>query len=230
MDRGRRASFSLYLITDRKVHEARGLIEMCDSVLAAAPPGTVALQLREKDLGGCDLYELACRLREICTRAGAMLLINDRIDVAIASDADGVHLPADSVGAVAARKLLGAGRLIGVSTHSRDELAAAGRDGADFAVFGPVFDPISKSGGLPACGPDGLLDACRECAMPVFALGGITPERARELFARGGRAGRPAGVAAIGSIFGAKSPPEALRAMLAAIGIGSAGAAGSLTR
>jgi len=223
LDRARRAGFRLYLITDRKVRESRGLVEVCEAVLAAAsaiaPPGTVALQLREKDLGGRELYEVARRLREICTRTGAMLLINDRIDVAIASGADGVHLPADSVGAFMARKLLGPERLIGVSTHSRPDVVAAARDGADFAVFGPVFDPISKSPGLPARGPDALLDACRDCAIPVFALGGITPARARELFARAGQSARPAGVAAIGSIFGADSPPDAIRSMLAAISL-----------
>src|SRR5208283_737552 len=91
----------------------------------AAPPGTVALQLREKDLSARALYELALRLREICTRAGAPLVVNDRVDVAIAADADGVHLPSDSIGAVMARKLLGPDRLIGVSSHSPAEVATA---------------------------------------------------------------------------------------------------------
>jgi thiamine-phosphate pyrophosphorylase len=103
----RRVAFRLYLITDRNAVRSGNLVEACNAALRAAaesaPPGTVALQLREKDLDARQLYELACRLREITRRTGALLVINDRIDVAMASDADGVHLPFESIGAGAAR-------------------------------------------------------------------------------------------------------------------------------
>src|ERR1700684_2511368 len=113
----RRIGFRLYLITDRRVVKGGDLVAACVAALSAAPSGSVALQLREKDLPARELYELALRLREVCTRAGALLIVNDRVDVAIASQADGVHLPFDSIGVSMARKLLGPERLIGVSSH-----------------------------------------------------------------------------------------------------------------
>jgi len=179
-----------------------------------APPGTVALQLREKDLPARELLQIALQLREICSRNGALLVVNDRVDVAIAAGADGVHLPFDSVGVSMARKLLPENCVIGVSTHSPPDVAGAAREGADFAVFGPVFDPISKTATGPAWGHKGLAAACRAGAIPVFALGGITPESARELLAN---TDPPAGVAAIGAIFGAESPAAATAAMLSAL-------------
>jgi len=216
-----RVSFRLYLITDRRVVKNGDLISACEAALTvareAAPPGTVALQLREKDLSARALYELALRLRAICTRAGAPLIVNDRADVAIAADADGVHLPFDSIGVSMARKLLGPDRLIGVSSHSPPDIAAAAREGADFAIFGPVFDPLSKPATVPACGPSGLKAACGAGTIPVFALGGITPDRTRELFASADPAARLAGVASIGAIFAADSPAIATAAMLSAL-------------
>ncbi len=216
-----RVSFRLYLITDRRVVSSGDLISACEAALTvareAAPPGTVALQLREKDLSARALYELALRLRAICSRAGAPLIVNDRVDVAIAADADGVHLPSDSIGVSMARKLLGPKRLIGVSTHSPPDVAGAAREGADFAVFGPVFDPLSKPAAGSAWGASGLRAACGAGAIPVFALGGITPDRTRELFASPYPAARPAGVASIGAIFGADSPALATAAMLSAL-------------
>jgi thiamine-phosphate pyrophosphorylase len=215
-----RVSFRLYLITDRRVVKDGDLISACASALEAArdsaPAGTVALQLREKDLPGRELYELAMRLREICTRTGAPLFVNDRVDVALAADADGVHLPFDSIGASQARKLCAPNRLIGVSSHSPPDVSGAAREGADFTVFGPIFDPISKPATGPAWGMEGLGTACRAGSIPVFALGGITRDRAREVMALH-EGSRPAGVAAIGSILGADSPATAMKAMLSAL-------------
>jgi thiamine-phosphate pyrophosphorylase len=213
--------FRLYVITDRKLVRDGDLVGACESLLAAAnevaPRGAVAIQLREKDLDARSLYELAHALRAVCSQHGAPLIINDRIDIAIAANADGVHLPFDSVGANQARRLLGAHRLIGASTHSPPDVAGAAREGADFAVFGPVFDPISKPAVRPAWGANGLWAACRAAKMPVFALGGITPDRAPELFDTPDESSWPAGVAVIGSIFQAASPPAALIAMLRAL-------------
>ncbi len=212
-----RVNFRLYLITDRRVVKSDDLISACEAALTAAPPGALALQLREKDLPARELYELALRLREICTRAGAPLIVNDRVDVAMASNADGVHLPFDSIGVSMARKLLGPTRLIGVSSHSPPDVAGAAREGADFAVFGPIFDPLSKPATRPAWGASGLEAACRAGAIPVFALGGITPNRARDLFTSSNPTAQPAGVASIGAIFAADSPALATAAMLSAL-------------
>ncbi|HEY6395196.1 MAG TPA: thiamine phosphate synthase [Candidatus Binataceae bacterium] len=216
-----RVPFRLYLITGSKVIKSGTLIDACAAALSTAsewaPPGAVAIQLREKAMSARELYEVACALRGLCTRAGAMLLINDRIDVALASDADGVHLPASSFAVHDARELLGSNRLVGVSTHRAEEVADAERDGADFAVFGPVFDPISKGAYGPAGGLEGLKAACVSSALPVFALGGINDQRAGLIMASLGA--WPAGVAAIGAIFGADDPAAATRAMLSAMGL-----------
>jgi thiamine-phosphate pyrophosphorylase len=197
------------------------LVTACEAALMSArevaPAGTVALQLREKDLPARELYQLALRLREICTNAGAPLFVNDRVDIALAAGADGVHLPFDSIGVTQARKLLSARNLIGASSHSPPDVSGAARQRADFVVFGPVFDPISKSATGPRWGADGLGAACRAGAIPVFALGGITPARARELMSNPDKSARPAGIAGIGSIFGAESPALAMKEMLAAL-------------
>lgn len=216
-----RADFQLYVITDRKLIRDGNLAGACEAVLKAgseaAPRGAVAIQLREKDLDARPLYELAIGLRAVCSRYGAPLLINERIDVALAADADGVHLPFDSVGANQARKLLGPNRLIGASTHSPPDVAGAAREGADFVVFGPVFDPISKDAATPAWGPLGLRKACAAAQIPVFALGGITPQRIAQLYESPSAARVPAGVAAIGSIFQSNDIAAATTAMLQAL-------------
>lgn len=212
--------FRLYLITDRKLAAAHGgIIPLIEAALAAATdaagPGAVAVQLREKDLDARSLHELACVLRERCDRYGAPLMINDRIDVAIASGAAGAHLPTSSFAVADARAMLGSSRLIGVSTHDPHEVAAAARSGADFAVFGPVYDPISKSAyGAPA-GLAKLAQAVEAAqGMPVYALGGITAKRAGELARSLDRNHRPRGIAAIGAVITAADPASATRQLL----------------
>jgi thiamine-phosphate pyrophosphorylase len=218
------AKFQLYLISDRRLIAPRDLAQVCDEVLGAIARDEsairVALQLREKDLGGRELYQLAAALRPICTRHDAYLMINDRIDVALAADADGVHMPADSIAIAEARRLVGPSRFVGVSTHSAAEVADAAAAGADFAVFGPVWPPLSKSGYGPARGAEGLGAACRAAAgMALYALGGVTAKRAEALLGAPGEAAaassgaRPAGVAVIGAVFGADDPVAAALAL-----------------
>jgi thiamine-phosphate pyrophosphorylase len=192
---------------------------MCAAALSSAPPETVALQLREKDLEAGELAVLARQLRPICDRYRARLIVNDRIDVAIATHADGVHLPANSFAVADARALLGRGALVGVSTHDDAEVIAAAQAGADFIVYGPVFDPLSKGTYTSARGTEGLIAAGRAASIPVFALGGITANRVRELSAVIAAAGLqpPAGIAAIGSIFGAPDPAATMRDLVSAL-------------
>ena len=205
--------FSLYLITDRKLAKG-GIIAACEEALAAAKNqhDAIAVQLREKDLMGRELLALGRELRKICTAQGALLLVNDRIDVALACGADGVHLPVDSLSVRDARELLGKSKLIGCSTHTIAEVEAADRAGADFVVFGAVFDPISKSAYGPAAGIEALRAASEASDIPVYALGGITADRVAELSDCD-----VAGVAAIGSVFGAESPGDATRKLLQAM-------------
>lgn len=226
MESRSRVGFKLYLISDRKLAAAHGgLLAVAEAALSAASATAagahaIALQLREKDLDARELYELACALRERCSRYGAALIVNDRIDVALAAKADGVHLPANSFAVADARALIGASRLVGVSTHEVGEVAAAAAAGADFAVFGPVYDPLSKAPYGPARGAEYLGAACRAGnGMPLYALGGITAGRVRDL---GGAAAlkdraRPAGVAVIGAIMGADDAAAATSALIRAL-------------
>ena len=228
-----RVGFKLYLITDRKLAARHGgLLPICAAALRAAREaagaGAIAIQLREKDLPARELYELACAMRKLCARFGAPLIVNDRVDIAIASGADGVHLPADSFAIADARRLLGRSRLIGVSTHEIGEVRAAASGvatgaGADFAVFGPVYAPLSKAGYAPPRGGAALRAACRAAGpsaaagMPVFALGGITAARARVLAVGAPAGGEVAGVGVIGAVFGADDPAHAVKSILAAL-------------
>jgi thiamine-phosphate pyrophosphorylase len=207
-----RPGFRLYLISDRKLAEKHGgLIPATEAALAAAPRGEVALQLREKDLDAGALLDLARRLSKICERFDTKLIVNDRLDVALAANADGVHLSANSFDVADARRFLGASKYVGISTHSPADVSAAVRAGADFAVFGPIFEPISKAAYGPPAGFSALASAVAAAgSMPVFALGGITPERIDEI-ARGlPPHQRPAGAAVIGAVYGSDDPAASI--------------------
>jgi thiamine-phosphate pyrophosphorylase len=216
-----RAHFRLYVITNRHLAAANGgLTTAVEAALANGADlelqGSIAVQLREKDLEACELCELALALKPICARFGAPLLVNDRIDVAIAAGADGAHLSSTSLAINDARSLLGPLRLIGVSTHNSEEVSAAVADGADFAVFGPVYDPLSKGAYGPATGLAALSDAVAAAkGMPLYALGGINESRAAEIAALPMNS-RPSGVAAIGAVFGSSAPGIAVRGILRA--------------
>lgn len=198
----------LYLVTDRRLCAPGGLVERVEAALRG---GVGAVQLREKDLDGGPLHELARALLPICRRFAAPLLVNGRIDVVLATDADGVHLPSDSFRAAEARSLLGPEKIVGVSTHSPAEVASAAADGADYAIFGPIFaTPSKESFGAPQ-GLERLRQAVAAAPMPLIAIGGITPERARDVYATG-----VAGVAAIGALLAQADTESAARAFLQA--------------
>jgi thiamine-phosphate pyrophosphorylase len=192
----------LVLVTDR---HATGARELATVVEAALDAGVPAVQLREKELSGRELLALADRLRTATARRGALLFVNDRLDVAIAVGADGVHLGGGSMPVSVARRLLGAAALIGISTHAPGEETA----GADFAFFGPVWPTPSKTG---AQGEARLTEAVRASRIPVLAIGGVTDDRARAACAAGA-----AGVAVIRAILAAPDPAAAARTLLAAL-------------
>ncbi len=169
------------------------------------------VQLREKDLGGRALGELARELLPLCRARGAPLLINDRVEVALALGLEGVHLPAASFPVGAARALLGPDRLLGVSCHYRADVAAARAGGADYATFGPLFDtPSKRTFGAPL-GLAALSDAALE-GLPLFGLGGVEVERAAGVARAGAR-----GVAVIGAWLGAGDPATAVEQLVAAV-------------
>ncbi len=188
-------AFRVYLITDRKQVPAGGLVS---AVTAALVGGVRAVQLREKDLGDRKLFELGEALRECTRQAGAVLLINDRADMAVAVEADGVHLTRASYSVGAARRLVGQTAIIGVSTHSAAEAREADAAGADFVTLGPIYETASKRRYGPPLGLGPLEEAVQSVGIPILAIGGIQLPTASAVL----RAGA-AGVALISGILAA---------------------------
>ncbi|HZZ83499.1 MAG TPA: thiamine phosphate synthase [Anaeromyxobacteraceae bacterium] len=208
---------AVHLITDRRL--AADLPAAARRALGGLPPGAVAIHLREKDLGGAALLRLARALVEACHASGQLLLVNDRVDVALAAGADGVHLPSRGIAPAEARRLLGAAALVGVSCHSADDVRRARDGGADYATFGPVFDTPSKRRYGPPVGLEALAAAAR-LGLPLVGLGGIGPLDAPQVFAGGA-----CGVAAIRSWLDAPDPAAAVQSLLSAAGANPAAAA-----
>ena len=197
------SSWGIYLVTDRTATGGRDLVEV---VAAALCGGIRAVQLRERECSTRELVLLARVLRELTSRHGAALLVNDRVDVALACDADGVHLPGHSFAVAEARRLLGPRRLIGVSTHAPAEIATAAAAGADFTVFGPIYDtPAKRAFGAPL-GLTALAAARAASQLPLLAIGGIDSGRVGEV-----RAGGADGVAVIRAVLAADDPAAAAR-------------------
>ena len=193
----------LVLVTDRHATGGRDLV---DVVRAALDAGLPAVQLRDKDLDGGPLFALAERLRAETAARNALLLVNGRVDVAVAAGADGVQLGTGAVSVADARRLLPTDALVGVSTHTAAEVAAA--SGADFAIFGPVYATPGKS----AVGPAVLAAAIRAGSLPVVAIGGIGTAEVPAV-----RAAGATGVAVIRAILAASDPGAATRGLLAAL-------------
>ena len=204
-DLGPRTSptFTLYLVTDRRLFDTSdGLVSAVAAVAASLPPGTVGVEVREKDLCARDLLELVVRMRDAVAGTGTRVLVNDRLDIALAAGVDGVHLPATGLPAAAARAA--GASWVAVSTHSCAELAALAPADVDFATFGPVFDTASKRGFGPPQGVDALRAATAATTVPIYAIGGITGQTASSLEGTG-----IAGVAVIQAVLAAPDPAAA---------------------
>jgi thiamine-phosphate pyrophosphorylase len=204
-----RLDFDLYVITDRHLTGERPLMTVVEAALRG---GVRAFQLREKDLPPRDLYPLALQLRRLTQAYGARLLINDRVDVALAVQADGVHLTTVSLPARVARQLLGPKRLIGISTHNIAEAQAAAQDGADFLVFGPVFYTPSKAPYGQPVGLDALRAVRAVVSMPILAIGGIKKANLDQVLAAGAE-----GIAVISAVISAEDPMAASQDLLATL-------------
>ena len=203
----RSANFDLYLVTDRRQVRERDLLWVLEQALDG---GARAVQLRERDLGGRELFLLAEKAKALCGRYRALLFVNDRVDVALGVDAEGVQLGSASMPASAARTLLGEEKLIGVSTHSIREAEQAAE--ADFILFGPIYFTLSKAAYGEPQGLGPLKEVVEKISIPVYAIGGIKPENAGAVKETGVR-----GVAVISAVLSAADPKKAARDILRAL-------------
>lgn len=198
--------FGLYLITDRHQSGGRTLV---DVVGRAFEGGVRAVQLREKDLSAVALYRLATDLRRLSSECNARLIINDRLDIALAVDADGIHIGINSLPVSVARRILGKNKIIGYSAHAIDEALAAEAAGADFVTFGPVYQTPSKVEYGEPCGVKKLAEAASALKIPVIGLGGITVSRVSETLSA-----NVGGIAVISAIMAADDPRAAAASLL----------------
>jgi len=171
----------LYAILDPEQTRGRPAQRVLAALLEA---GVSILQLRVKSLPPVDFLELAKQARAVTRAHGCQLIINDRVDIALACGADGVHLGQDDLPLSAGRKLMGQ-KIIGISTHDLDQARAAERAGADYIGFGPMFGTRTKTTGYEARGPEILQQIRRAVTLPIVAIGGITEANVQEVWQAG---------------------------------------------
>ena len=198
----------LYVVTDARV-ERGDLPGFLDAVLEA---GTDIVQLREKDAEAGDVLRWARTFRDAADRHGALFVVNDRPDVAVAAGADGVHVGQGDLPVAWARRFVGPDLLVGLSTHDRGQLRAAGPE-ADYVCVGPVHETPTKAG-RPATGLD-LVRAAATEVRPWFAIGGVAPDTVADVVDAGARS-----VVVVRAVTEADRPAEAVRRLLAALPAG----------
>lgn len=202
-------SSRLLVVTDRHQTRGRPLVPLLQQVVNTGAP---AIQLRERDLSAREFVTLAHEVQAVTTSHGSQLLINDRIDVALALEGVGVHLRSNSLPVSVARQMLGAQRLLGISVHSVEEAVHGESEGADYIVLGPIYETPTKQMFGPPLGIRTLEKACGLIRIPIFGIGGVTVARAREM-----RHAGAFGAAVITAILGASDVESAARELLDAV-------------
>src|SRR5208283_848805 len=203
--------FKLYLINDRKLFSDKGAFFV--AIEGALKAGVKAVQLREKDLPTRELLTMAYGMRELTSEYCAKLFINDSTDVALCAGADGVHLGQESMPVYAARKIAGAGFIIGVSTHSLKEAHLAEKEGADFITFGPIYQTPSKLKYGAPVGLEAVNKVAGEIGIPVFGIGGIKRDTINTVMKSG-----TFGIAVISGILGENDTQKAAGLFIEEIG------------
>jgi thiamine-phosphate diphosphorylase len=196
---------SLYVILDPEVARGRALPDLLEAVLAG---GCRLVQLRDKHTPLSELYEVARGLAERCRRAGAMFIVNDRADLAIAVGAGGLHVGQDDLPAEAARRLLPRGMTLGVSTHDPAQARRALADGADYVAVGSIYPTGSKTG-FRLVGPELVRTVRPDIPVPLVAIGGINADNAAPVVEAGADA-----VAVISAVCAAPDPEAATRRLI----------------
>lgn len=195
--------WSLYVVTDSRLAGDRSLSEV---VGAAIRGGAGVIQYREKKASTRNMVETAKVLAELCRRAGACFLVNDRLDVALAVDADGVHVGQDDMPVPLARKLLGPDKLLGVTVHNEEEIRRAEEEGADYLSIAPVFATSTKPDHQKPLGVEGVRNLVRKTRLPVVAIAGIGPSNAADVIRAGVQ-----GICVVSAIIAATDPEWAAR-------------------
>jgi thiamine-phosphate diphosphorylase len=193
----------LYVVTGEEFSAGRPYIEVIKACIAG---GAGIIQLREKSWDGARLIELGRELRKLTLEAGVLFIVNDRVDIAMAVEAEGVHIGQEDIPLPLMRKIAGPRMIIGVSAHNPAEAAAAEKEGAAYIGFGPVFPTETKKDTRPARGPEMLEKVRKATSLPIYAIGGIKVENTASVI----RAGAD-GVAVISGVIGADDITGAAR-------------------
>ena len=204
-----RQACRLCVITDPELGRGRSHVDIVRQALEGGAP---MIQLRDKSAGLRQLLPQAQEIASLCRERGAHFIVNDRLDLALAVNADGVHLGQDDLPPTAARAALGSGKILGVSTHSLEQAIRAAREGADYLGIGPIFPTSTKGTGYEPVGCAMIRQLRARLELPLIAIGGITLDTIGPVI----RAGA-AGVAVISAIAGAEDVTLATRGFLAAI-------------
>ncbi len=195
--------WTLYVITDARLARGRSHLEV---IRAAIEGGATIVQYREKEGTTRQLVEEALALHRLTREAGVPLIVNDRLDVALAVEAEGVHVGQDDMPATLTRRLMGQERMVGVSATNLQEALQAEKDGADYLGMGPIFATPTKPDAAPPMGLEGLAEVCRRVSIPVVAIGGINEDNAAAVIEA-----RADGVAVVSAIVAAPDVAAAAR-------------------
>lgn len=195
--------WTLYVITDARLSRGRSHAEV---IRAAIEGGATVVQYREKEGTTRQLVEEALALHRLAREAGVPLIVNDRLDVALAVEADGVHVGQDDMPATLTRNLVGQERIVGVSATNLQEALQAEKDGGDYLGVGPIFATPTKPDAAPPMGLESLAEVCRRVSIPVVAIGGINEHNAAAVIEAGAD-----GVAVVSAIVAAPDVAAATR-------------------
>ena len=195
--------YSLYLVTDAELARGRSLRQI---VASAIYGGVTVVQYREKNASTHRMIEEALELCQLCCSYNVPFIVNDRLDVALAVGADGVHVGQDDMPAAVARKLIGPGKILGVSVENVAQAQTALADGADYVGASPIFATPTKTDAPPPMGIEGLQELARGCTLPIVAIGGLNAANAAAVL----RAGA-AGLAVVSAIVSAEDVERAAR-------------------
>ncbi|MBP8644762.1 MAG: thiamine phosphate synthase [Syntrophobacteraceae bacterium] len=195
----------LYVVTDSRWLEGRSLEE---TVAAAIRGGAGVIQYREKNASTRRMVEEASRLCRLCRQEGAVFLVNDRLDVALAVNAHGIHVGREDMPVAVARRILGPGKIVGVSIHDEEEALRAEKDGADYLSVSPVYATSTKPDHETPLGIEGTRKLVQKTGLPVVAIGGIDESNLAGLIECGIR-----GICVVSAVMAAPDPEKKARSL-----------------